>query len=561
MYIPTIFFGDNNSCIQLSLTGSTFPSGSNTNNNVTYGQISGSQSYFWIKVPEGNEFTFELRDGITNGKLLLVGGGGGAFAFETNPLNPSDGNTGGGAGGLVLYQDIPLSPGLYFMSASSYDPTTLDGGTSFFRKSNDGISMTSSYVELSAQGGGSSQLGVGGSNAWFSGGNPTSQPGGAGGGGAGSTSNGTDATRVTNFSIPGSGGNGFTIPDSVLEPAIGTLYLAAGGCGNSFSGNTATQCAPQSLANRNEWGSGANGSNPTDRSGQKSLAMLFIPINSCQLAPTGAVVLPRSEELIINSQANIQGTFVSGSDTFAYHIFTSSGRFQVESGTPTDAKIIAVGGGAGGQGTSFPPLPGGAGAGRVSIKRNINLYGTYNISVGAGGAASQNGGNSGIEPVSTFITYMGANGGGEGASITENASSGGSGGGGASYFSSGVPVTKPPGISVQIGSPFDNFDETYGNSGGPGYRSGDVTQGGGGGGAGSAGTSGNPSLGNGVGGSGYTLTGEFFPSGVFLGLSEIAKGGSRFGATDNGQPANSGNGGYGNSAGASGFVCITYKVV
>jgi|LakMenE18May11ns_1017448.scaffolds.fasta_scaffold9876413_2 hypothetical protein len=81
-----------------------------------------------------------------------------------------------------------------------------------------------------------------------------------------------------------------------------------------------------------------------------------------------------------------QGFFISGSQQYAFHVFSETGsqQFEVLAGTLNNAKIAVVGGGGGGAFAS--PAAGGGGGGGVIVQDNVTLYGgIYNINVGRKG--------------------------------------------------------------------------------------------------------------------------------------------------------------------------------
>ena len=155
----------------------------------------------------------------------------------------------------------------------------------------------------------------------------------------------------------------------------------------------------------------------------------------------------------------------SGSNVI--HSFTSPGTFTVDNAPPTFAvEYLMVGGGGGGGSGSQPGRGAGGGAGALIYESGYNIaVGTYDITIGAGGAGGlQNpptggatspgspgtvGGNTSVGSI--FIAL----GGGFGASKYNDAGgTGGSGGGGAGNSSGAsgshnpAGSTKPPGASV-----------------------------------------------------------------------------------------------------------------
>jgi hypothetical protein len=559
MYIPTIFFNSAYGCVQPIISGS-----GNTvtkSNGYWLGQFtSGSQRYFYIDIAADTTASIQIAQGVTStAKLLLIGGGGKSFPY----LGTSNA---GGAAGNVYFGDVSLEPGNYILKAGrggySGSGNTEDGTESSFQRVN------SSLNPIVAGGGAGFQV-TGGSNSLYTGGSGILGTQGAGGGGAGSTSNGTNAVQVTNFSNPGSGGSGSTIPEpfaTALWYYYDTSLVAGGGGGRSYSGTNGVSVA------RDAWGSG--GASTSD--GNNGRAVLYIPVGNCQEEPTGSLILPTTESFQAEGGDYI-GTFFSGSVTYKYHLFytpgtqlypynntTSNQYFRVQNGYTEEAKILLVGGGAGAR-VNYD-ANGGAGAGQVTIKRNVPLYGIYEIAVGAGGNSGQNASNGNTSEfisISNYTNYYNALGGGTGAQVIPTpprvgGQNGGSGGGGSIFFS-GNWQTLARGLAITPTSPpVYVADEYYGNNGGVGLQAG-FGYGGGGGGATSAGAN------SGAGGSGYTLTGEFFPTNVLFATASIARGGDRGGDTTplrtHTTQQYSGDGAQTYTGGSrGGFICITYPI-
>ena len=174
-------------------------------------------------------------------------------------------------------------------------------------------------------------------------------------------------------------------------------------------------------------------------------------------------------------------------------------------GPSLSVKALVVGGGGGG-GVSYG---GGGGAGGYQYDASHTITtGSYSITVGAGGAAQSNGGNSSFDTIT-------ATGGGKGGDIVQNGSNGGSGGGGGLVANGGTG--------------------SQGNNGGNGGNNG----GGGGGGANAAGTTSTGSNGgNGGNGTANSITGT---SVTYAG----GGGGGAHSSSGNGGSAGSGGGGLG----------------
>jgi hypothetical protein len=562
MYIPTIFFNSAFGCVQPIISGSS--SDITKSNGYWLGQFtSGSQRYFYIDIEADTTASIQIAQGVTStAKLLLIGGGGYQFPNLST-------NVAGGAAGNVYFADVSLEPGNYILKAGR-------GGYSGSGNAEDGTESSFQRVNSSLNpivaGGGSSFQTTGGDNSIYIGGTGVAGTIGAGGGGAGSTSNGTNAVLVSNFSTPGDGGSGSTIPEpfaTALWYYANTSLVAGGGGGRAYSGASGTTPAPDA------WGTGGRGLTGGD-DGNNGRAVLYIPVGNCQEEPTGSLILPTTESFQAEG-GDATGTFTSGSVKYKYHLFyntgstiypnnstTSNQYFRVQNGYTEQAKILLVGGGAGAR-TNTSAANGGAGAGGVAIKRNASLYGIYEIAVGAGGASSgenaSDGGTSEFVSISNYTDYYNAIGGGRGAGIFTNpreaGSNGGSGGGGSIFFS-GNWQTLARGLAITPTSPpVYVADEYYGNNGGAGLQA-DFGYGGGGGGATSAGAA------SGAGGSGYTLTDEFFPSSTLFATASIARGGDRGALNTHTTQQYSGDGGQttggSNRNGRGGFICITYPI-
>jgi len=83
-----------------------------------------------------------------------------------------------------------------------------------------------------------------------------------------------------------------------------------------------------------------------------------------------------------------QGFFLSGSDQYAFHLFSQTGsgqQFQVLAGTLNNVQIGVIGGGGGGA-VSLLNGAGGGGGGVIVSQNNILYAGTYSINVGRGGS-------------------------------------------------------------------------------------------------------------------------------------------------------------------------------
>jgi hypothetical protein len=194
--------------------------------------------------------------------------------------------------------------------------------------------------------------------------------------------------------------------------------------------------------------------------------------------------------------------------------FTPASSFNVD--------WLVVGGGGGGGAV----YSGGGGAGGFRTGSSFGVTATgYTITVGAGGAASTNGGGS------TFASYTSAGGGTGGSWGGPNGGTGGSGGGGTGYSSSwgagNTPSTSP----------------SQGRGGGAGYDGGAIIVGGGGGGASAGGYDG------GAGGSPAGNGGAGTANSYRTGSSVTYAGGGGGGASPSASVAGAGGAGGGGAGG------------
>lgn len=194
-----------------------------------------------------------------------------------------------------------------------------------------------------------------------------------------------------------------------------------------------------------------------------------------------------------------------------YHIFASSGNFELFQDATIE--VLAAGGGGGGSGINAEG-GGGGGAGELDLFTSLNLTaGTYTVLIGAAGLSAIQTGSSSGGTSSFGSTLVSALGGGRGAyDGSFPAGNGGSGGGGATNSTNGGTAS---GSNTNVGG--NRGSDANGSSGG------------GGGGATGAGSNGSARTG-GNGGAGYTLstidanlTSANFTS--FSGMTVICSGG------------------------------------
>jgi hypothetical protein len=114
----------------------------------------------------------------------------------------------------------------------------------------------------------------------------------------------------------------------------------------------------------------------------------------------------------------------------AMQVFTSSGVFTVPNGVTSVRTTVIGGGGSGGYHVTMPGGGGGAGGHAQGVVNNLTPGQAISVTVGAGGAQLSSPATGNTGGVSTFGSYMGANGGqgGGGGTAALFANSGGAGG-------------------------------------------------------------------------------------------------------------------------------------
>lgn len=276
-------------------------------------------------------------------------------------------------------------------------------------------------------------------------------------------------------------------------------------------------------------------------------------IDTIQLLPTSNFSAGTYSLYGIGSVAAVTGTAKASGGTISYdsfgnvyHAFTATGSF-IPSSAITGAEILVVGAGGGAYGSGN--RTGGGGAGGLVYNSSVSFASgtTYTATVGSGGAAGSNGGNSNVTGGALSLTA--ALGGGFGGSSGAGAGAdGGCGGGGGSAYGNG-------GSSTQTGG--------LGNVGGPGGSN----VGGGGGGVGRRGGFGEIgedgiSIGAGRGGYGGIGTDLYSSWGIATSTGELVAGARYYGGGGGGgsdirdtpyQVAPGGYGGGGLSGAYSGY--------
>lgn len=291
------------------------------------------------------------------------------------------------------------------------------------------------------------------------------------------------------------------------ETAGIVIFEAAGGEGGGSSTPGDTTVTSNITGSPTTYGqNGGKGANSKASSGAGGAGVVIVRLTGLSPLITGRIRVGAYEVDVQNaSRTNwVDGELVVtylNADAFVAKTFTLP--------QPTTGRLLAVGGGAGGQNKAYNAsygLPGGGGAGGMVVNDGQAFSAAkYTVTVGAGGVAERkyptadavigaNGGNTTVLGTDVSVTAVGGGGGG----ARGNGNSGGSGGGGSCSYANKQVSKKSGGASTQ--------EKGFGNEGGDGNNQ---NFGGGGGGAGGPGgaTSGSSS---GAGGPGKTcdITGE-----------------------------------------------------
>ncbi len=516
--------------------------------------------------------------------ILVVGGGG---------AGGNDRGGGGGGGGVIFSQNVTLN-GTYTITVGkegigSTSGTTGGSGTRGTNGSNSSISGTG-LTTLTAIGGGAGGScasggiregisgGSGGGGSQFSGAGSggtgtTGQgknggigfEGGAAGGGGGYTGAGTNATSTN------AGNGGIGLQNSITGTAI--IYGSGGGGGGSAGGGYnqlsgtggsigAGNGSIQNVNGNNATifgcgGGGAGLSNGvTTKGGNGGSGIVIIRYLVGTIPTNNLLTAEPTVSPNIHSDAVIE--------TYVYTTGTSATNYTKVFSRDTLCDILIVAGGGGG---GMNAGAGGGAGGLLLLENILVVAGTYNITVGKGGAGgttsdigtvASNGANS------SFGTYTAIGGGAGVNSGGANGNSGGSGGG-----AGNAETGNRTGGAGTTGQGFKGGDGTV--PGGFGRT------GGGGGGAGAAGQDSVSSTRAGDGGVGRNMSAlfgtTFGASGWFAGgggggvhSGTGGTGGTGGGGNENadGVDGTGGGGGGGRSPsagrkGGSGIVIIRYR--
>ena len=276
-----------------------------------------------------------------------------------------------------------------------------------------------------------------------------------------------------------------------------------------------------------------------------------------------------TKKYMMTGSGGFSGT---GGDTdiignYTIHVFKTSGTLTLAGSGFVDVLIVAGGGGGGWR------VKGGGGGGAGGLIYLINQTvsgGTYNITVGNGGAGNTNGGHSSIIGPSMTLTAVG---GGRGGGGNSSGASGGSGGGGGSDTSPGAGGSGTSGQGNRGASASGSRYDTGGSGGGAGAAgaTGNPYCGGNGRSCGAAGGVGrqiliadglSPALGdvnhpNWYAGGGASA-GQLYNNGPGGNWGSISKGGGGGAGAGHGQANTGGGGTAGNYSGGSGIVIVRY---
>ncbi len=217
------------------------------------------------------------------------------------------------------------------------------------------------------------------------------------------------------------------------------------------------------------------------------------------VAPSGNIDIGDATEFD-EGRVKVSGAskIVCLSETDNEYVFTYRGNGAIEFSEAVNVDLLVVGGGGGGGACAG----GGGGAGGVRYVQGHSVAaGTYQISVGTGGAGSEDQYTKGVNGgISSALNITAIGGGGGGTITTRDGVNGGSGGGACGLFGFWS--------EQQVGVPGEGSDG-QGNAGGAGYTVPEMGNGivsGGGGGAGAAGTSATSTTALGYGGAGLACS-------------------------------------------------------
>jgi len=506
-------------------------------------------------------------------RVLLVGGGGGGGGRAYAGTDSFEG-AGGGAGGVECAEALAVEAGEYDIEVGlggevndAMQLCAAGGDTRAFGLTAHGGGFGAKGRHFTAPGSGASGGGatadwdemyerkpfpVGGQavygakgNLGFAGGTGKHVYYGGGGGGAGGA--GSDG-------LVGSGGIG------VLSDITGeAVYYAGGDASTPGKGGLGGGGNPSVAGADGRGGGGGSGARGGD-------GVVILSFESARLSKgddfalnDGTDAPAKDREAFDDAAGGVTNRVERAGGSFLTHTFAENGTFTMAGSGVVE--FLLVGGGGGGGDTAWPTAndgyegAGGGAGGVVHCKRMLLDAGTYEIVVGAGGAANASASaalSNGKDTLAFAYTAYGGGFGAKGLHFT-NAAGGGSGGGATVNWSENASKTVVAGGKA-----------VHANSQNKGFAGGDASnpyRGGGGGGAGGSGAFGEWNAG-GSGGIGYLcdISGEatYYAGG---GASTPGKGGLGGGGNP-GKAGTDGLGGGGGSGarGGSGLVIVSHRL-
>jgi len=310
MYIPSLLFGQANTCI----SGSGFQE--------TGEFISGSVVWKYFKFTTQGSGSFVIDSGsTTNARVFLVGGGGGGGKTEFNgeALNES---AGGGGGGGIVYTDYRLGPGTYTYYVGDggtetnfgedtwiemeylpsdypyYAPTgsrlTAEGGGfgAYFLSPNspnsaidagrggsggggcNSLRYVSGYLKANRGGGRVAQGNRGGDadGPLCAGSTETTA---TGGGGAGGQSDDTNCINQAGYQTPGGNGKFYIVDGTNTEYSCGGASMRKG---TWEAATNDTQLQASRMYGAGGWGNSDSYTQSTKRNGRPGIMVILVPV-------------------------------------------------------------------------------------------------------------------------------------------------------------------------------------------------------------------------------------------------------------------------------------------
>ncbi len=456
--------------------------------------------------------------------VLAVGGGGGGGAKAGG---------GGGGGGVVYTQRVSVAGGVYALSVGLGGKGAPNKSTANTSGGNSGVFGIVAYGggaggTFGGRGSATSYLGVDGGSGGGGGIQYPHTSNAKGAGGAGIPGQGYDGGKGFNtnwvgsahFYSSGGGGGGAGAPgtaagtaldssntlrpvggvggDGVLCEIYGSKYYGGGGGGGTTSkvGDLSTNfCGGLGGGGNGAWARGGNdqrGEDGVDGLGGGGGGGSNNGADNAGGAGgdggRGVVILrwhqPEVAENDVPESPIATGGDIHRRGGYAIHKFSADGSFALSE--PTLVDVLLVGGGGGGGSRSGG---GGAGGGVVVVSNVYLLSGSYDVTVGQGGAGASGAAYEGTNGLDSVFSFGGAydlcafGGGGGGSSSAGR--SGGSGGGGSAPYTTRSTLTLSGGAGT-AGQGFAGGTGVHAYTGST-TKDWPTAQGGGGGGAGAPG--------------------------------------------------------------------------